>query len=173
MPKDSRTKLTGKIVEWNDQKGYGYVLGPQGRIFLHRRDFIERHKRPAVGDAIDFGLGQDLKGRPCATNACHLNDGGKIGGGVILLLAVLLVLPVMALIHLAVDIRWAGLYGLVLSLVSYRCYANDKCKARENDWRIPESTLQVTALLGGWPGAFLAQRQFRHKVSKLGFQFVF
>jgi len=28
-------------------------------------------------------------------------------------------------------------------------------------------------MLGGWPGAFLAQRVFRHKTSKLSYQVVF
>jgi uncharacterized membrane protein YsdA (DUF1294 family) len=28
-------------------------------------------------------------------------------------------------------------------------------------------------LLGGWPGAFLAQRRLRHKCSKGSYQFVF
>jgi len=28
-------------------------------------------------------------------------------------------------------------------------------------------------LLGGWPGAFLAQRRFRHKCSKVSYQVVF
>ncbi len=36
-----------------------------------------------------------------------------------------------------------------------------------------EAWLHVTELLGGWPGAFLAQRRLRHKVSKCGYQFVF
>jgi hypothetical protein len=30
-----------------------------------------------------------------------------------------------------------------------------------------------TELLGGWPGAFLAQRRLRHKLSKPGFQVLF
>lgn len=173
MPEASKAKLTGKIIQWDDQKGYGYVQGPQGRLFLHRRDFIQRHKRPAVGDAIEFGIGQDLKGRRCAANACHLNDGGKITALNLIVITSLLVLPALALLHRTVDLRWAGLYVLALSLVSFRCYANDKQKARENEWRISEQVLQLTALLGGWPGAFLAQRFYRHKVSKPGFQFTF
>ena len=30
----------------------------------------------------------------------------------------------------------------------------------------------MLALLGGWPGAFLAQRYFRHKTQKVSFQIV-
>ena len=33
--------------------------------------------------------------------------------------------------------------------------------------------LHLLELLGGWPGAFLAQRRLRHKCSKGSYQFVF
>jgi len=33
--------------------------------------------------------------------------------------------------------------------------------------------LHLLELLGGWPGAFLAQRRLRHKCSKRRYQFVF
>ncbi|HWQ93574.1 MAG TPA: DUF1294 domain-containing protein [Clostridia bacterium] len=66
-----------------------------------------------------------------------------------------------------------GAYVLVMGAVSYGCYALDKRRAREQVWRISESRLHLTELLGGWPGAFLAQRQMRHKVSKPGFHILF
>ena len=34
-------------------------------------------------------------------------------------------------------------------------------------------TLHLLALLGGWPGAILGQRQFRHKTRKVAFLIVF
>ncbi len=40
-------------------------------------------------------------------------------------------------------------------------------------WRIPESTLHLFELAGGWPGAFVAQRALRHKTAKTSYQFVF
>jgi uncharacterized membrane protein YsdA (DUF1294 family) len=42
-----------------------------------------------------------------------------------------------------------------------------------NAQRTLENVLQVCALLGGWPGALLAQQVFRHKSSKRSFQVVF
>src|SRR5690606_2384661 len=62
---------------------------------------------------------------------------------------------------------------LLANLATYALYAVDKRRARAGAWRIPETTLQGLALLGGWPAAFLAQRRFRHKTSKTRFQVVF
>ncbi len=42
-------------------------------------------------------------------------------------------------------------------------------KAQNNHWRIPESTLQILSLAGGWPGALIAQQTLRHKSSKMSF----
>jgi uncharacterized membrane protein YsdA (DUF1294 family) len=61
----------------------------------------------------------------------------------------------------------------MIGAVSYGSYALDKRRARAKEWRISEAGLHVTELLGGWPGAFLAQRRLRHKVSKRGYLFVF
>jgi uncharacterized membrane protein YsdA (DUF1294 family) len=44
---------------------------------------------------------------------------------------------------------------------------------RTAGWRLPEATLHFAEILGGWPGAFLAQRRLRHKCSKAGYQIVF
>jgi len=46
-------------------------------------------------------------------------------------------------------------------------------RAEEREWRVPEARLHLLELLGGWPGAFLAQRWLRHKCSKGSYQFVF
>ncbi len=88
-------------------------------------------------------------------------------------MAGLLVLPVMALHGRALDVRWAGAYGLVVSTLTYWAYKSDKRRALEGEWRIPEARLHLLELLGGWPGAWVAQRRLRHKCSKGSYQFVF
>lgn len=52
-------------------------------------------------------------------------------------------------------------------------YAMDKSAAVGGGWRIRESRLHLLALVGGWPGALLAQQVLRHKTSKAGFRGVF
>ena len=39
--------------------------------------------------------------------------------------------------------------------------------------RVAESSMQIISLIGGWPGAIVAQQVLRHKTRKRGFLFVF
>lgn len=62
---------------------------------------------------------------------------------------------------------------VLLSLLSYAVYASDKRAAQQGRRRVPERTLHLLALLGGWPGALLTQRRLRHKTAKPSFLIVF
>jgi uncharacterized membrane protein YsdA (DUF1294 family) len=46
-------------------------------------------------------------------------------------------------------------------------------QARNAQWRVRESTLQLLALAGGWPGALVGMHYFQHKTRKTGFQIMF
>lgn len=61
----------------------------------------------------------------------------------------------------------------VTSTVSFVAYGFDKGRAGTGGRRVPERTLHLLALAGGWPGALLGQRQFRHKTQKVRFRVVF
>src|SRR5512137_1245638 len=91
----------------------------------------------------------------------------------LLVLAGLLTLPILAVLRLDWDWRWAGVYALVLNGATYWTYAVDERRAGANGWRVAEWHLHLLEALGGWPGAFLAQRRLRHKCSKASYQTVF
>ena len=61
----------------------------------------------------------------------------------------------------------------VMSLVCFVTYGWDKRRAGNGGRRVPERTLQLLAFFGGWPGALIGQRLFRHKTQKLSFLAVF
>jgi uncharacterized membrane protein YsdA (DUF1294 family) len=61
----------------------------------------------------------------------------------------------------------------LMSVVAFAVYWVDKQRAICGGWRVREATLHVIALFGGWPGAWVAQRVFRHKTSKPSFLIVF
>jgi uncharacterized membrane protein YsdA (DUF1294 family)/cold shock CspA family protein len=63
-------------------------------------------------------------------------------------------------------------YGLA-SVLAFGLYWYDKQSAQQGRWRTPEKTLHLCELVGGWPGALLAQQVFRHKTRKPGFQLLF
>ena len=90
-----------------------------------------------------------------------------------LIVAALLVLPVYAVQRHGLIAPLVGIVALTLSGLTYWIYAVDKRRAEEGLWRVPEAHLHLLELLGGWPGAFLAQRRLRHKCSKGSYQFVF
>lgn len=68
---------------------------------------------------------------------------------------------------------WALAVLAGLNLFTFLAYATDKKSARTGQWRTPEKTLHLYALLGGWPAAWLAQQTLRHKSGKTSFQAVY
>lgn len=90
-----------------------------------------------------------------------------------LIVLALLALPMVAVQHRGLDLRLAAGYVVVIGALTYGMYAYDKRRAQAGDWRVPESTLHLLELAGGWPAAFLAQRWLRHKSSKASYQFTF
>lgn len=72
------------------------------------------------------------------------------------------------------DVAWMFLAAYtLLSAATMIAYRADKRAAQAGRWRIPEGRLHLMGLLGGWPGALLAQQLFRHKTKKARFRIVF
>ena len=65
------------------------------------------------------------------------------------------------------------LLTVACSLFAFILYGIDKRRAVKKKPRISERTLHVLSMLGGWPGAHLAQRIFHHKTLKISFRLVF
>lgn len=180
-------RYQGQVIEWHDDKGYGFIqpLNPahgENRIFLHITSFSQRGPRPLAGALLEYEVIQDSKGRlnaqrvsyvrrqsaqaikPSATGQSKAWRGWLITlyGAFIMALQLTHQLPV-----------WAIAIPLLLSGLTYLIYDMDKKAAQQGKQRIREKNLHLLALLGGWPGALLAQQKLRHKSAKTQFQQVF
>lgn len=93
----------------------------------------------------------------------------------LLALAVLCFLPLLGAAQLLFQTGfvWVLLAYPLVSLISFMQYWQDKANALRGRWRVPENALHLLELLGGWPGALMAQQCFRHKTRKMSYQLVF
>lgn len=94
--------------------------------------------------------------------------------------APLLLVLVLGWLALLAWSLWNGLLPLwsmgallAINLLTLWFYAADKNAARTGAWRVSENQLHLLALLGGWPAAWLAQQNLRHKTSKASFRAVY
>ena len=58
---------------------------------------------------------------------------------------------------------WVLLWVAAVSVVAFAMMGTDKRRARRGDWRIPEKSLFLAAVLGGSSGSILGMAAFHHK----------
>lgn len=63
--------MTGKLVRWNDEKGYGFIHTDSEKrdVFIHISVLAHMSRRPAVGDTIFFDMETDADGKSKAVRA--------------------------------------------------------------------------------------------------------
>ena len=170
----------GRIISWRDDQGFGFIAPNQGdgKIFVHIKDFANRGRRPVGNEDVTYELVSDQKGRTRAENVEFVGDRRRVApsrgtGWALLVFALLFTGLIAAAAYVGrLPVFVAGLY-LVSSVAAFATYAMDKSAAKNDLRRIRESTLHVFGLVGGWPGALIAQRLLRHKSRKRSFQLKF
>ena len=180
-------KYQGKISNWNDAKGFGFVQPNGGgqRAFVHISAFTRRSKRPADNDIIVYELTQQADGKAKAVNvmfvadyksrntANHSPSRSSESSKAAIVFTGLFCVVFIAVTLLNILPRPLLFLYTGASLLAFLMYAWDKSAAQNNRWRTPEAHLQLVALIGGWPGAYVAQRTLRHKSSKTSFKVAF
>lgn len=165
----------GRIITWRDDKGFGFIKpnGTDEKVFVHVSAFVNRQRRPQENDLVTYRLVTDDKGRAQAHDVAFAGEktnGVKRPASFPPAFATAFMLFVAA----SVLQGWIPLEVLYLylgaSALAFITYAWDKSAARRNAWRTQETTLHLLGLVGGWPGALLAQRWLRHKSAKTSFQ---
>lgn len=176
-------RYQGRITLWKDEKGFGFITqnGDDDRVFLHISAFRHRQRRPKENDLVTYEVTIDDKKRRQARSVAFVRDRVAPGksptySGKDLLISLsafgflCIVVAMTILGWLPTVTPWV--YGIA-SFVTFFAYAFDKSAAIGRRWRTRENTLHLFSLVGGWPGALLAQRFIRHKSAKDSFQSLF
>lgn len=58
-------RLHGKVIEWNDERGFGFIVqsGASSRTFVHISAFRKSRDRPILGSLVTYEMRRDDKGR--------------------------------------------------------------------------------------------------------------
>jgi uncharacterized membrane protein YsdA (DUF1294 family)/cold shock CspA family protein len=172
--------VKGKITQWDDAKGFGFIqpLLKGERIFVHIKALQNRARRPVIGEVVTYSVGKDDKGRAQANAVTFAGEKLIVKAArtssrwPLLLIVVFSIALAVAFALKKVPLYVIAAYA-VISLFTFISYWLDKRKAQAGRWRIPEANLQLLSLIGGWPGALLAQSYLRHKSKKRAFLAVF
>lgn len=170
----------GKLTQWNDAKGFGFITPAAGgpRVFVHISAFPRDGRRPTLNEPITYHLTRDSKNRPKAQKAGYLKAArhpSPRSRGLMMACAIAAAFfAFLAALSALGHVPWQLLaaYAL-LSMITFAMYGIDKAAAGRGRRRTPEATLLFADLIGGWPGALVAQRLFRHKTKKQPFQAIF
>jgi uncharacterized membrane protein YsdA (DUF1294 family) len=181
------TRYFGVLVRWNSDEDSGTLRGGDGLATPVRMSgFTGALRVPTVGAEYSYRRVKEAgRGRRWRAEGVALVDEmvmsrdvtGPVRSsrirwdGVVMVLAVDAVVAAAFVRLLTLGLPWwAPLFYAAASIVAFVAYAIDKRAARLHRWRVSESTLQTFAVLGGWPGALLAQQLLRHKTRKQSFQ---
>jgi uncharacterized membrane protein YsdA (DUF1294 family)/cold shock CspA family protein len=170
----------GKIAKWNDERGFGFISSSEGgdSVFVHISSLPRSDRRPSVNEAVSYTLAFDSHGRPQAndvrfivgpSSASRMAQNPRSGITVPIAFAMGFLIALAALAAIGwLEMSWLALY-YGASIITYGCYSRDKTAAQNAGRRTPESTLHLMSLVGGWPGALIAQMLLRHKTRKPSF----
>jgi len=175
-------RIEGAVKTWNDERGFGFIEPLHGgqEIFVHIKAFMSLSGRPEVGQRVTFEVEMAPDGKKRAKrvevvkakrqSARARNDNpAQWGTATLFAIPAFLVLVAIAAFLWKIPGWVAGLY-IGASVVCFVVYAIDKSAAAADRWRVSEDTLLGLGLIGGWPGAIVAQQFLRHKSNKASFR---
>lgn len=167
--------LKGSLIMWNDQKGFGFIRldGGEEDYFVHISSFKKgMSRRPVIGDSVQFHPAND-SGKKRATYALLENVDREVQKPVPFELKpvlrpwyvnVLIAIPLLLSGYMLLMAKPLPFFCyLTLSILTMFLYGLDKANAAMRKWRVPEVYFYILELMGGWPGALIAQNDLRHK----------
>lgn len=173
-------RVKGKVIKWKDEKGFGFIQPTNGKpeIFFHKNCLLNQLRRPDVGDEVSFKIVTNQEGKDRAERVLFQGERDprktdRIFDFFYLSISFLFLFGIGTLIFFKKIDPLILIFYCLLSLITFLLYRNDKIKAQNDQWRTPENKLHFCSLIGGWPGALVAQRIFHHKSRKESFQGIY
>lgn len=176
-------RYQGKIIKWYDDKGFGFIRAAQDSkdVFLHISEIHKLNKRPEINESVTYEITKDEKGRFRAMNVGYQSTQTNINKSdmptsfsyaflmfFFLFAAFIIERALKGFLPPITVFMFVG-----ANLIVFLYYYQDKASAIKKNWRTPESTLHFMSLIGGWGGAYIAQKMFRHKHKKTSFMMVY
>jgi len=164
----------GTLVSWNNDKGYGFIRPYNNKkdVFLHVKSLPHHQRRPKINDVLTYKVGVNEKRQHYARSAKIRGIAWSYFTILWPSITLLFGIYVYFVIQKKLTFHPLAIYA-AMSLFTIWAYSRDKRAARLGTWRTPERRLHVFEMLGGWPGALLAQLCYRHKSRKTKYQIIF
>jgi len=182
------TIFKGKLTLWKDNEGFGFIKPENSNstkeVFIHISALPATSRRPQIGDVINYCLNFDAKNKKWAATNATIEGASPISQAWSLkstwlwaTVALVFLFCLVGAIRFFIKTPILGFIPLLAYLmvnpVIFLVYGLDKYRAARGLWRIPESTLHLFELAGGWAGGFVAQQLWHHKTVKVSYQIVF
>ncbi|MBN2864858.1 MAG: DUF1294 domain-containing protein [Thiotrichales bacterium] len=170
-------RYKGHIKIWHEDKGFGFIksIDNKSDLFVHVSGFKNRSAIPQPDEEVSFIISRDHRGRVFADRVLRRIDKAPTTSNArtisIFCVIVFILYSVVVVTKLPLEsgALILGMYSF-LSFVTYKIYQFDKQSAMDQSRRVPERALHFLSLMGGWPGALLAQEILRHKSRKHPFK---
>ena len=180
---DRPPRSRGRLVNWNDKRGFGFISPSDGGpdVFAHASAFLNEGRHIEIGWEYEFdietGEGGRLKAKRIAAVLAEKSRPDPLSvwlhrGPQLLVIPAFLLLVLAIANKKPIPADWLIVYCLA-SLACFAGYGLDKRAAHHRRWRVSETILLLVGLVGGWPGAIIAQEVFRHKTQKVAFRKLF
>lgn len=143
-------------------------------MFVHITAFSNRQRRPILDEIVTYEITKEASRKLKAEHVHYIDEHVGSNDGTLLLFFAIVFLICMTISVFAGKLPLLVLeIYLLASICTLIAYKLDKTAAKSSHRRTPERTLHILALIGGWPGAIIGQKLFRHKSKKLSFQVTF
>lgn len=167
-------QATGRISMWKADKGFGFITPDAGGkdIFFHVSQIHQSRHLIAQDVRVVYMLAYDGQQRP---QAIHIQfEREPFAPLIIPTLTVAGLFGVLAFAVFVIPLPvWILAPYTVMSIITFITYGADKRAAIDGRRRVPEATLHWYEMLGGWPGALIAQEYYHHKSAKASYQVFF